>query len=353
MKAFWAKIVAYFMAVIAFFTGFFGLNKKPAEPQPEPTTVIEQTTEPVTEPTSEPTSEPTTSIYWESGTYMLKKGPQKTMNINAIHQLESVTDTIGDGYIITTEDGKVIVIDGGYQTETANFLSYLKTVTGQEQPHVDLWFLTHPHGDHCQVFYELIENQPEALTYDTVCLKFAPVGFYVGIDSEAEYLVGEYERLHLLFADKEYIPADGDRFSVGAARFTMLYTFDPSFTRCNESSLVFRMELGGKSVLFTGDIAFNAAYKMMNNPEYAPLLDCDVCKMAHHGQDAVNRDFYEVVTPEICLWPTPSWLWTNLNGTGPYTTLETRQWVEDLGVAKSVIKMDGSFVLFLNETADI
>ena len=245
------------------------------------------------------------------------------------------------------------VIDGGYKTETANFLSYLKTVTGQEQPHVDLWFLTHPHGDHCQVFYELIENQPEALTYDTVCLKFAPVGFYVGIDSEAEYLVGEYERLHPLFADKEYIPADGDRFSVGAARFTMLYTFDPSFTRCNESSLVFRMELGGKSVLFTGDIAFNAAYKMMNNPEYAPLLDCDVCKMAHHGQDAVNRDFYEVVTPEICLWPTPSWLWTNLNGTGPYTTLETREWVEDLGVAKSVIKMDGSFVLFLNETADM
>ena len=60
MKALWAKITASFLAILAFFTGLFGLNKKPAEPQPEPTTVIEQTTEPVTEPISEPTTEPQT-----------------------------------------------------------------------------------------------------------------------------------------------------------------------------------------------------------------------------------------------------------------------------------------------------
>ena len=56
MKAFWAKITAFFMAIIAFFTGLLaGGNKPDPQPQPEPTTVIEQTTEPVTEPTTEPT----------------------------------------------------------------------------------------------------------------------------------------------------------------------------------------------------------------------------------------------------------------------------------------------------------
>ena len=57
MKAFWAKVTAFFMAVIAFFTGLFGGSKKP-DPQPEPTTVIEQPTEPSSEPSSEPSTEP-------------------------------------------------------------------------------------------------------------------------------------------------------------------------------------------------------------------------------------------------------------------------------------------------------
>ena len=53
MKSFWAKITAFFMAIIAFFTGLFSSGSKPVDPQPEPTTnVIEQPTEPATDPTT-------------------------------------------------------------------------------------------------------------------------------------------------------------------------------------------------------------------------------------------------------------------------------------------------------------
>ena len=34
--------------------------------------------------------------------------------------------------------------------------------------------------------------------------------------------------------------------------------------------------------------------------------------MAHHGQDGVEMDVYRVIKPEICLWPTPDWLWDNV-----------------------------------------
>ena len=55
MKAFWAKITAFFMAIIAFFTGLFAGGSKPVDPQPEPTTeVTVVTTEPTTEPSTEP-----------------------------------------------------------------------------------------------------------------------------------------------------------------------------------------------------------------------------------------------------------------------------------------------------------
>ena len=276
-----------------------------------------------------------------------QEGVQNTMYMNAIHQLASVQDTICDSYIITTEDGKVIAIDGGHAFETDYFLSYLKKVTGQETPHIDMWFLSHPHDDHCQVFYEVVENRPDALTFDKVCLKYAPVGFYGNIgDEESENDVREFVRLSAGFPEKVFFAADGDRFSVGKADFTVLYTFDPSFTNCNESSMIFRMDLGGKSVLFTGDAAVNAGKKVLANPEYAALLDCDICKMAHHGQDGVDRDFYEAVSPEICLWPTPSWVWDNRNGN--LKTLEVRDWIEQLGVKKNYIMMDGSQVLILN-----
>ena len=57
MKAFWAKITAWFMAIIAFFTGLFSTGSNPPEePKPEPTSeVIVMPTEPTSEPTTEPT----------------------------------------------------------------------------------------------------------------------------------------------------------------------------------------------------------------------------------------------------------------------------------------------------------
>ncbi len=276
-----------------------------------------------------------------------EEGVQNTMFVNAIHQLKSVEDTICDSYIITTEDGKVIAIDGGHAFETDYFLSYLQAVTGQEKPHIDVWFLSHPHDDHCQVFYEVVGNRPNALTFDKVCLNFAPVGFYEkAADEESEHNVREFERLSASFPEKVMIPNDGDRFSIGAADITVLYTFDPAFTGCNDSSMIFRMDLGGKRVLFTGDAGVSAGKKVLTNPAYAALLDCDICKMSHHGQDGVDRDFYEAAAPSVCLWPTPSWVWDNRNGN--LKTLEVRAWIEQLGVKKNYIMMDGSQVLVLN-----
>ncbi|MBR3553420.1 MAG: TIM barrel protein [Clostridia bacterium] len=271
---------------------------------------------------------------------------QCTKGMNAIHMLKSVEDTICDSFIITTEDGKVIVIDGGHKFETGYFLEYLKAVTGECKPHVDAWFLSHPHDDHVQVFYEVVENRPNALTFDKVLLNYAPVGFYEEVnDDESENNVREYHRLRAQFADKEQILHDGDEFSIGAAKFTVLYTFDPAFKGCNDSSFIARMDLAGTSVLLTGDAGVNAGKKTLEAWGDSGLLDCDYCKMAHHGQDGVDRDFYEAVSPEVCLWPTPSWVWDNRNGN--LQTLEVRAWMEELGVQKNYVAMNGSAVIYM------
>ena len=65
---------------------------------------------------------------WQRFTSLFKWNREKirnTMNQNAIHMLKSATDTIGDSFIITTEDGKVIVVDGGHYSDTDYFIKYL------------------------------------------------------------------------------------------------------------------------------------------------------------------------------------------------------------------------------------
>ena len=268
-----------------------------------------------------------------------------TMNRNAIHMLQSVEDTICDSFIITTEDGRVIVIDGGHTAETDYFIQYLKAATGMRRPHIDAWFLTHPHDDHVQVFTEVAENRTRKVTFDKVMLHYVPCELYASRSQEEGFqMVSDFNRVSKAFPEKVQILNTGDVFSVGNAKITVLYTADPSFIDVNEHSVIFRMDLGGKSIMFTGDAGVNAGNTALGDWESSGLIDCDICKMAHHGQDGVDRNFYEAVSPEICLWPTPSWVWDNTNGN--LKTLEVRAWMEELGVKENHVAWEGSCVIY-------
>ena len=73
-------------------------------------------------------------------------------------------------------------------------------------------------------------------------------------------------------------------------------------------------------------------------------------QMAHHGQDGVDRDFYNIVKPKICLYTAPLWLWDNNSGggkgSGPWKTLETRRWMEELGAEQSCPNAFGDYLFY-------
>ena len=77
---------------------------------------------------------------------------------NTIYQLNSVTNIQMNSYIITTADGKVIAIDGGFRQDAENMLNYLRDITGQAIPHVDAWLFSHAHLDHISCFNEIVEK---------------------------------------------------------------------------------------------------------------------------------------------------------------------------------------------------
>ena len=260
---------------------------------------------------------------------------------NKIYMLQSLSDTICNSFIITTKSGRLIAIDGGYAEQSDYLIENLRRITGSDKPHIDAWFLTHPHADHVQAFFDIVEKRFDAVDIERVYLNFPSQIFFEGNDEDAFDSVGQLYAVLPKIADRVRILSGGDKLSIGEAEITVLYSHDFEIKDCNNSSLVFRMDLGEKSIMLTGDCGAEAGRKIVRLWKDTGLLKCDICQMAHHGQQGCEKEFYEAVSPDICLWATPSWLWTNCDATGPFKTLETRKWMEELGVKENYVMKDG------------
>ena len=196
----------------------------------------------------------------------------------------------------------------------------------------------------------MIENRRDEFDFDALYYCF-PSEYYLRNDPSASGTLHEFYRYLPVFAEKAHIISDGDRISVAGADFRVFYTVDTAIrqNRCNNSSAVFRIEVGGKSILITGDCGIEAGNKII--AEYGDKIKSDICQMAHHGQSGADFEFYKTVSPSVCLWCTPGWLWNNDVGGGFNThvwqTVTVRGWMESLGVRNNYVTKDGIQVVSL------
>lgn len=259
-------------------------------------------------------------------------------------------------FVITTEDGKVIVIDGGYDEDAAKLLAHLQEITSSENPHIDAWFLTHAHDDHISAFSVFYEAYAGKFSCDAVYYTFPSVPYFERYEKGSAPTLSRFYKLLPVFGSIAHVVSTGDVYKIGDASVEILLTYDDTITYdiVNNSTTVFRMTLGGKTVLFMGDVGEISGKRLLER--YQTGLKSDMCQLAHHGQDAVTEDVYDAIAPTACLWCTPDWLWVNNNylsndpetvGKGPFTTLETRAWMEKLGAEKHYIAKDGDCVISL------
>lgn len=270
-------------------------------------------------------------------------------NQNAIYMLKSVTNIQMESFIITTADGKVIAIDGGFREDTDYFLEFLRELTGEDVPHIDAWLFSHAHSDHMSAFFEIMENKRDSVTVDVIHYNIpSPQFFLRGGDKNAAETAATFYKDMPLYADKIAIVTEGDVYQIGDAKFEILYTPDPAFLRDvgNNTTVIFKMTLGGKVALLLGDCGIEAGNKMLEKYKGTDMLKADICQMAHHGQNGATKEFYEAVRPEICFWCAPNWLWDNNAGAGFNThiwkTVEVRGWMEELGVKQNIVLKDGT-----------
>ena len=217
----------------------------------------------------------------------------------------------GMGYVIISEGGKLIVIDGGFGDDAENILELLRRYGGSEIPRVDLWIITHPHFDHYGALRELALNEGlrARLTVDRIIYWF-PLEF-LGKGGKEQVLKAPSEHLCEIvsaFSAAAHRPARDERITVDGIDIDFLYVPDDCSIlntgggNANLCSLIFTVKGKHKRVMFTGD-AYGRTMQM-TVWRYKGSLKCDVLQMPHHGLcDAHNIDFYREVNAETLLIP--------------------------------------------------
>lgn len=246
------------------------------------------------------------------------------------------------GYVLRTDDGQTIVFDGGTRADADYLTKLLQKECGGK---VDAWFLTHAHSDHCGALCKILEETPDALEIKALYYDFPSQEWldeHEAICKSGTAMI--YKGLALYSNAKK--PKPNEVFEFGPLTVKTLNDYDLAITgnAINNSTITFRLDVAGKSILILGDLGVEGGRRLVEL-QGKDVLDCDFVQMAHHGQQGVDREFYEIASPSVCLWPTPDWLWENNAGkgpgTGPWKTLETRAWMDEMKITEHYVSKDG------------
>jgi len=271
-----------------------------------------------------------------------------------LYFLKSVTDTINTSFILES-NGVLLVVDGGYASESPCLYEYLKKLGG----HVTAWFITHFHNDHFCCLLAMLNEHPD-IAVDGIYYNFPRDEFFIETapmqdqESSEAYLAQMREAIARRKVPVVE-PRQGDvlEFDNGNVIVRIIRTYAGDETNINDTSMVLRFEADGKSILFLGDLGVQGGEHLLKVADPS-MLRADYVQMAHHGQDGVSRECYEAIRPAYCLWATPTWLWDNMGpggyDTGNYLTVVVRGWISSLRcVKKHYLMQEGPHVIDLAE----
>lgn len=267
-------------------------------------------------------------------------------------QIANRTLTQSMSYIIDTPNGGVIVIDGGNDCDEDSDNLYEELAKRNKT--VDLWIITHAHSDHLGAPTRIMEKEDFDIKIGRFCYNFPDTEWLMTQeDSEinARFLkcVKSLDIATFTPQKDQIIGVDGI-----SVEFISVPSDYKEHKNINGTSIIFLVHFPKRDVLFMGDFDVTAEKEFFEHCD-ASKLRCDIVQMPHHGQNGIDRSFYELIMPKICLYTTPQWLWENNRykctdpetaGKGPFTTPETRAWMEELGAEQSYAHKDGDYLFF-------
>ena len=151
--------------------------------------------------------------------------------------------------VFRSPSGRLVVVDGGWAKDGEFLHGVLRRFGGT----VDAWFLTHAHGDHYRGLGAILKKpRCGGLKIGRVVHDFVPDDFIMATEKGCAPHVREFLSDLARSGLKVEKPVPGQVFDFGEGMsFECLNGYDLSMRRdaINNSSICYRVENGGKSVL--------------------------------------------------------------------------------------------------------
>lgn len=269
--------------------------------------------------------------------------------VGELWMLGSATGAQNLSIVIKSPNGKLIVVDGGWEADADKLSSLILQQGGK----VDAWLITHPHEDHVGALCTILNDTARKIKIDKIYCSLATPDWYREVSPTgagiADQLLSAFTKLPVGTVTNNI--GRGTEINIDDVNIRVLnnrgvYTYNG----VNNSSLVYKIRVSGQSILILGDLAYDGGKDLIKSCTAAELKS-DIVQMAHHGQQGVDQDAYALIVPTTCLWPSPAWLWNNDNGggvgSGPWGTLKTRAWMDALGVKDNRSLKDGDVHMYL------
>ncbi len=230
--------------------------------------------------------------------------------------------TAGMGYVIRLEDGSFIVIDGGYKTEAHadNLYNVLKKQANGDDVVIAAWILTHAHSDHVGTFEAFTSKYASSVTVRRFIYNFPTkeATIFADVDTPPNYTAIK-NAMNKYDGAVTTIAHAGQVFNIANAKVNILFTYEmmqpnKELDYYNACSVVFNVEVEGKTILFLADAGGDSLTKdreltYIKKIYTAETLNADIVQAAHHGIDDLGNDyitlfnFYDLVDADIMLIP--------------------------------------------------
>lgn len=202
----------------------------------------------------------------------------------------------GDCEIVELPDGKIFLIDGGGDEESATrIMRYLNALKVDV---IDYLLITHADADHCGGLQTVVK-------YKDVKRAFLPLASV----TENEAYATVYAELMEQGCQWEYSARSVNLSAGGESPYTLRFlypytlqtkTYPNDSANDNDSSAVVWLDYLGASVLFTGDAPMETEEILMRDhrlkalDESVKLTETELLKVAHHGSaDSTSSSFLE------------------------------------------------------------
>ena len=230
-----------------------------------------------------------------------KRVAQEQLGLNGSTLLQVADDKTNTmGYVIRTNDGKTVVIDGGSKDDAAYLVWLLKTRYGVSS--VDAWYVTHEDDNHTGALESILDDG--SLTIGKIYYNFQAGS------------TGSLKTKLTAAANAEEIGRVTHTYGAVTIRAVNDHKdYAQAANSADKATTVLLAEFGGSQntgVLFLGDLTKETEAYVLKQAQDAGIdMTGKVVQLDNHGNISCSKAFYEQLQPKACLWPCVRSTWDN------------------------------------------